>query len=105
MSAVGDKLRATSINQTGFLFGALAFGFLFFVTARGDLPKWLGLLGLGGGSAAQPTAAPTAAPSTAPLTYPGQSPDAPAGAIAPNGLPRLPSIPSQPGFTPWDSAG
>jgi hypothetical protein len=42
----------SGINQTSFLFGALAFAFVFFVTVRGDLPKWLGLLGLAGGSSA-----------------------------------------------------
>jgi hypothetical protein len=36
------------MNQTSFMFGAVAFAFLFYVTTRGDLPKWLGLLGLAG---------------------------------------------------------
>lgn len=39
---------SVSINNTGFLFFVLVGAFLVFVTVRGDLPKWLGLLGLGG---------------------------------------------------------
>lgn len=36
------------VNQTSFLFGALIFGFLWFITVRGDLAKWLGVFGLAG---------------------------------------------------------
>jgi hypothetical protein len=46
------------INQTSFMFGASLFAFLFYITAKGDLAKWLGLLGLAGsGNAA--ASAPT----------------------------------------------
>jgi hypothetical protein len=31
-------------SQTAFVFGVLAFMFLLFVTIKGDLPKWIGLL-------------------------------------------------------------
>lgn len=41
------------------MFGAVMFAFLFYITVKGDLAKWLGLLGLG---AAAPIAAPIAAP-------------------------------------------
>lgn len=50
---VGDQIRSAAsggINQTSFMFGAVLFAFLFFITVRGDLAKWLGLLGLGGSS-------------------------------------------------------
>jgi hypothetical protein len=33
------------MNQTGFALGAIAFAFVIFVTMRGDLRKWLGILG------------------------------------------------------------
>ena len=55
MATVGEQIRggvtgnAFGINQTSFLFGALVLAFLFFITVKGDLPAWLGLLGLGGG--------------------------------------------------------
>jgi hypothetical protein len=73
--SVGDALRSApsgvsqaanaglqgtgfQINQTSFMFGACLFAFLFYITARGDLAKWLGLLGLAGsGNAA--ASAPT----------------------------------------------
>ena len=32
--------------QSTVIFGALAFLFFVFVTARGDLPKWLSIFGL-----------------------------------------------------------
>ena len=37
------------MNQTAFMFATVAFAFLFYVTVKGDLPKWLGLFGLAGG--------------------------------------------------------
>ena len=50
--AAGDAIRSavplSGLNQTSFLFGALILAFLFFITVRGDLAQWLGLLGLGG---------------------------------------------------------
>ncbi len=39
---------AVSLNWTSVVFGALAFAFLFFVTVRGDLAKFLGIFGLSG---------------------------------------------------------
>jgi hypothetical protein len=43
---VTGKVAGSGINQTSFMFGAIVFAFLFFITTRGDLGKWLGLLGL-----------------------------------------------------------
>ena len=43
------------INQTSFMFGALVVSFIFYVTIKGDLPQWLGLLGLGGFATASTT--------------------------------------------------
>lgn len=70
--AIGEQLRAAApspgINQTSFMFGAVLFAFLFFITVRGDLAKWLGLLGLAGSGAGSvasgslSTVAPSAAP-------------------------------------------
>lgn len=37
-----------TVNQTSLLFGALLFAFLFFITTRGELAKWLGIFGLAG---------------------------------------------------------
>jgi hypothetical protein len=34
------------MSQTSVLFGALMLGFLIFITIRGDLKQWLGLLGI-----------------------------------------------------------
>ena len=54
------------------MFGALLFAFLFYITTNGDLPKWLGLLGLAG-SSPSPVASttPTVAPiGNTPLTAP-----------------------------------
>ena len=38
------------MSQTAFIFGVVAFAFILYVTLRGDLPKWLGLLGFAGSS-------------------------------------------------------
>lgn len=38
--------QAIGFNQTAFIFGVVAVAFLIYVTIKGDLPKWLGLLGL-----------------------------------------------------------
>lgn len=59
------------VNNTAFLFGMVVLAFVIWVTAKGDLPKWLGLLGLGQTTAA---ASPSGTPS--------------------NGLSGLPAIPS-----------
>lgn len=81
--AIGEhirKLPGSGINQTSFMFGAIMFAYLFFVTVRGDLAKWLGLLGLAGSNG-------TGSAAGAPLaTVPAaQSPLA--------GAPALPAIP------------
>jgi hypothetical protein len=79
---IGDAARAlpfANVNQTSFLFGAVFFAFLFFVTVRGDLGKWLGLLGLAGGGATTPNA--------------GAS------------LPAAPSLPGLPGLPQIGAAG
>jgi hypothetical protein len=71
-----------SVNPTSLMFGAVLFAFLFYITVRGDLAKWLGLLGLGsGGNSGQPL--PAAQNPLAGVT-------GPAAPIAP-GLPPLPS--------------
>lgn len=67
---------SVTINNTAYLFFVLFGAFIVFITIRGDLPKWLGLLGLGG--------SPKAATSTQ-----GGTAGATGGA-----LPSLPSIPS-----------
>lgn len=47
MSA-GDAIRNAApqpqFSQTAFVFGTIAFMFLLYVTIKGDLPKWLGLI-------------------------------------------------------------
>ena len=65
------------VNNTAYLFFVLALAFLFFVTIKGDLPKWLGLLGLGG--------SPAGAAATSPAST---------GAPATGNLPGLPGIPT-----------
>ena len=58
---VGDQIRAlpgSGINQTSFMFGAVLFAYLFFITTRGDLGKWLGLLGLAGVTGAATASTP-----------------------------------------------
>lgn len=65
--AAASQAAPAQISQTAFLFAALGFAFLFYVTIKGDLPKWLGLLGLAGtASGAAPGLAVPAA--TAPAT-------------------------------------
>lgn len=46
--AAGLTGEGFGINQTSFMFGALIVAFIFYVTIKGDLPQWLGLLGLAG---------------------------------------------------------
>jgi hypothetical protein len=78
--AASAAARATGnpggINNTAWLFFILAAAFLFYVTVKGDLPKWLGLFGLARGTTAPATAA-----------SPGATPAA-------NGLPGLPKLPN-----------
>ena len=66
------------INNTAYLFFVLVLAFIFYVTIKGDLPKWLGLFGLGG------TPAGTTASSQTSTGTPSVG----------GGLPGLPSIPS-----------
>jgi len=72
------------IDNTAFLFFVLAAAFAFFITVRGDLPKWLGLFGLAGSAPGKPvtgagTSGGTTGPSPAPLV---------------SNLPALPAIPN-----------
>ena len=53
--------QAIGFNQTAFIFGVVAVAFLIYVTIKGDLPKWLGLLGL----------APSSPSSSSGLSSPG----------------------------------
>lgn len=48
---------AGGINNTAYLFFVLVLAFLFYVTLRGDLGKWLGLLGLSRTAAPAPQGA------------------------------------------------
>jgi hypothetical protein len=54
-ASVTPPSASWSVSPTSFLFGALLFAFLFYITVNGDLAKWLGLLGLG--TSATPAAA------------------------------------------------
>lgn len=74
--------KPAGINNTAFLFGTVAFAFVLWVTARGDLPKWLGLLGIGSASAA-----PTSG-----------------GTVANPGAPSLPTLPTLPSFGAFGAA-
>lgn len=38
------------VSQSAFIFAMLVAAFVFYVTIKGDLPKWLGLLGLAQGA-------------------------------------------------------
>jgi len=78
-TTAGALGRPGGINNTAYLFFVLALAFLFYITVKGDLAKWLGLLGLGG------SARPAAAPS--------QSVGTPAAAP---GLPALPATTASP---------
>lgn len=97
MATVGDQARGIvgqigGINQTSFLFGAVMFGYLFFITVRGDLPAWLGLLGLAGTtSSTGSTATGASTPATSAVP---PAPGAIGGDNALGLLPGLPSIPS-----------
>ena len=71
------------VNNTAYLFFVLALAFIVYITVKGDLPKWLGLFGLG------QSAAP-ASPSTTAAGTP-----AVAGGLP--GLPAIPQIGSQSG--------
>ena len=66
------------VNNTAYLFFVLAMAFIVYITTKGDLPKWLGLFGLG-----QSNTAPGGSPTTATGTP-----------SVGGGLPGLPSLPS-----------
>jgi hypothetical protein len=84
-----EQPQPVSVSQTGLLFGALMVAFLIFITTRGDLPKWLGLLGLANSAAPRQAGsfgAFGAATSDAATAQPGyNTPSTPA-------LPALPGI-------------
>ena len=67
------------INNTAYLFFVLALAFIVYITTKGDLPKWLGLFGLGGSPAGATAASPA-------------STGTPAAASGLPGLPGLPTI-------------
>lgn len=71
----------SGISQTAFIFGAVGFMFLVFITLRGDLPKWLGLLGL----------ARSAAPSTGQIGSVSASP--PSGMASASNVVQFPTPP------------
>jgi hypothetical protein len=65
---IGGQVREaplSGINQTSFAFGSIMFAYLFFITVRGDLGKWLGVLGLAGTTGAASTTAPASTSATA----------------------------------------
>jgi hypothetical protein len=62
---------SVTINNTAYLFFVLFGAFIVFITIRGDLPKWLGLLGLAGSPSGGTTTANTTSangPPTPPST-------------------------------------
>ncbi len=65
------------IDNTSFLFFVLAAAFAFFVTVRGDLPKWLGLFGLASSQTLTPNPAATS-----------------------NGTPSISGLPALPALSP-----
>lgn len=78
--AAGEHIRTVAtqstpqFSQTAFVFGVLGFAFLFYITIRGHLPKWLGLFGFGGSAATPGTSTPNSTPGT--NTAGGALPDA-----------------------------
>ena len=95
--AAAAAARATGnpgVNNTAWLFFILAAAFLFYVTIKGDLPKWLGLFGLAPSTgAAAPSASSTGAAG-------GGLPNVLGGA-APH-LPGLPNITGAVDSGTWD---
>src|SRR5271170_6180265 len=69
--------KPSGVNNTAYLFAVLAAAFIFWVTVRGDLPKWLGLFGLAG-TAGAPAPAAQANQLVGPLA----------------GVPSVPALPS-----------
>lgn len=73
-------------SQTGFMFGAILFAFIVFITMRGDLAKWLGVFGLAGSASGSTSSTATLGTS---------STQGVAQSIEPNwSLPSLPALPS-----------
>ena len=70
-----------AIGQTGFVFAVVGFAWVFYITTRGDLPKWLGLLGLAGGSSKAGGTVAGPAPASGLPALPGIQP-----------LPALPGV-------------
>jgi hypothetical protein len=78
------------VNNTAYLFFVLAMAFIVYITTKGDLPKWLGLLGLASQGATpqgEATGGTTGTPAVA------------------SGLPGLPAIPSIGSQTTGASSG
>jgi hypothetical protein len=83
MAATAAAARALGnpsggINNTAYLFFVLALAFIVYITVKGDLPKWLGLFGLGG----------------TPAGATGSNPVATGTPSVAGGLPGLPGLPS-----------
>lgn len=45
--AAQQAVHAAIVSQSSKIFGALAIGFIFFITVRGELVKYLGVVGIG----------------------------------------------------------
>ncbi len=69
--AAGEAIRGqvapvtAQFSQTAFIFAVLGFAFLFYITIRGDLPKWLGVFGFATKSPVSTTGLPAAGTNTA----------------------------------------
>lgn len=98
MAVSTAPLGNPGVNNTAFLFGALAFGFAFWITARGDLPKWLGMLGLAG------TRPGTGAPVNPASTTLQSAPSSPLPGVANPWMPA-PGVPLAPGIAPPETGG
>lgn len=92
MSATGAAAqslgRPGGVNNTAYLFFVLALAFIIFITVKGDLPKWLGLFGLGG----TPTGATTAAAASSPAS--SAIPNVLGGPGLSGGAPSYPALPA-----------
>lgn len=101
--AAAAAARATGnpgINNTAWLFFILAAAFLFYVTIKGDLPKWLGLFGLAPGKAAPAAgSSSTAGPAAG---FPNMLGGRIGGNLQPPALPALPNITGAIDSGSWD---
>jgi hypothetical protein len=86
IAAAASGVVSSSVSQTGVMFAAVGVAFLIYITARGDLARWLGAFGLAGG-ASQATGASQAGGTSA-------------GSSTPAGVPAvlLPQLPALPGL-------